>query len=327
MFGARELSYDNVFEKISPYDVFKYYIKDFEDVNVKFCSELRKDSTPTCSIFKTGDTLLYKDFGTGDCMNCVQYVQTRYNLTFFEALKVINSDFNLKLGGYATMPPTLNVVGVADKSIDINKIKERETYIQVQARDWNKNIDKSFWKDKYSITVKDLKKYNIIPLNYIWVNDNMINTDYITYGYFLGQIGDRELWKIYSPYSKTMKWISNVPKDVIQGARQLPEKGNKLYITSSLKDVIVLYKLGLNAIAPSSENTILPPDKIEEYKSRFGELVLFNDNDKPGIEASKTLSEVYGCTYIHIPIEYSQKDPSDFVKDYGYQKLKQVMGI
>lgn len=329
MFGARELSYKNVFEKISSYDVFKYYIKEFDDVGYKFCSELRQDSSPTCSIFKVGDTLLYKDFGTGECLNCVHYVQKRYNLEYFEALQVINVDFNLKLGSldYSNAKPTLDYYGVHNASVDVSKIKSRETVIEVQIRKWNKDVDKRFWKDKYSISVADLKRYNIQPLNYIWINGSMINVDVCTYGYYLGKEFDRDLWKIYSPYSKSMKWTSNVPKDIIQGDEQLPETGDKLYITSSLKDVIVLYKLGLSAVAPSSENTAIQVDKIKEYKSRFKELVLFNDNDEPGIDASKTLSKVYGCEYIHIPTAYKEKDPSDFVKNHGYNEFRRVMGI
>jgi len=328
MFGARELSYENIFSLISPYDVFNYYVYGFEEVNTKFRSELRQDNSPTCSIFRHEDTLLYKDFGTGECFSCVKYVQEKYRLTYREALKVINTDFNLKLGtNFDNLETTtLNYVGIPNKSFDITKVKDSETEIKVLERPWN-SLDKLFWKDKYSITVKDLKKYNVMPLQGVWINDNYIKPDSACYGYYIGKKSGIEYWKIYSPFSKNMKWVSNVPKHKVQGDRQLVKEGNVLYITSSLKDVIVLYKLGLHAVAPSSENTIIPKDKLENYRSRFGKLVLFNDNDGPGIRASKELSVVYNCDYTHIPTSYDEKDPSDFIKVHGYERFKTVMGI
>ena len=92
------LSKDVILSKITEYDIFRYYCSPFKEVNVKFCSELRKDHTPTVSIIKWKGKLLYKDFGYDDhTFDCFSYLQCKYNASFFDALKIIDSDFNLNL--------------------------------------------------------------------------------------------------------------------------------------------------------------------------------------------------------------------------------------
>src|SRR5690606_12979161 len=72
------------------------------------------------------------------------------------------------------------------------------------------------------------------------------------------QIDDK--FKIYRPFSpdKKYKWLSNTRIDNIQGMKQLPERGELLIITSSLKDCMVLRVLGYYAIAPMGEGMIIP---------------------------------------------------------------------
>ena len=124
------------------------------------------------------------------------------------------------------------------------------------------------------------------------------------------------------------KWFSNINREDVQGITQLPETGDTLYITSSLKDIIVLRKLGLNAIAPSAETTIIPEDIITMLKTRFKKLVIFYDNDNPGIIASNKHSKIYEASEIFVPFKYISediKDPSDFVEKYSYEELLDVI--
>tara|TARA_R100000908_G_C3720199_1_gene123274 strand:- start:461 stop:949 length:489 start_codon:yes stop_codon:yes gene_type:complete len=150
-----------------------------------------------------------------------------------------------------------------------------------------------------------------------------------SYGYYLGNRQGIARWKIYQPLQpRESKWFSNINREDVQGVTQLPETGDTLYITSSLKDIIVLRKLGLSAVAPSAETTIIPEDIIAELKSRFKKLVIFYDNDNPGIVASNKHSKIYEASEVCIPFKYLSegiKDPSDFVEEYGYEKLLNVI--
>ena len=48
--GYQILSAENILKKVTEYDIFKYYISGLEAPGKKFCSELRKDRNPSCSI-------------------------------------------------------------------------------------------------------------------------------------------------------------------------------------------------------------------------------------------------------------------------------------
>ena len=49
---------------------------------------------------------------------------------------------------------------------------------------------------------------------------------------------------------------------------------------------MTLYEYGIPAIAPCSENEFLSEKHYERIKSRFKHIVLFYDQDKPGLHAA-----------------------------------------
>ena len=98
MYGFKDdLTKENIFKKISSYDIFKAYCENFQEINKKFKSDLRPDDTnPSCYISQIKGDLLYTDFGEGS-YRAVDYVMRKFNLTFIEALLKLNEDFNLNL--------------------------------------------------------------------------------------------------------------------------------------------------------------------------------------------------------------------------------------
>ena len=84
---------------VSSFDIFKEYCQNFEEVDVPFKSEFRKDNNPSCRIgFIKGD-LLYTDFGNSEHLRAYDYVMKKYNLGFYEALCKVFNDFNLNNNG------------------------------------------------------------------------------------------------------------------------------------------------------------------------------------------------------------------------------------
>lgn len=65
----------------------------------------------------------------------------------------------------------------------------------------------------------------------------------------------------------------------------LPKHGEILVITKSMKDCMTLYSLGITAIAPISENCFLSEAQYKRLKERFKHIVVFYDNDRPGLRA------------------------------------------
>jgi hypothetical protein len=327
MYGKRELTSDNIRSRVSSFDLFSYYCEPFKEVNLKFCSELRKDTYPTCSIQAYEGRLFYKDFATGESFDDIGYIQKKYNVDFLKALAFINRDFNLDLSGQLEDSlPTMAFFGIPDKSIDIHALAKETAQIKVQIRPWDKVIDGTYWKDKYGFTVAQLKYFNIFPIKYFWINNKLYSGSKNTYGYYFGTEEGLERWKIYQPLGpKDKKWFSNIGKTILQGYKQLPDSGDLLFITSSLKDVVTLRKLGFYAIAPSAESTIIPEDIIAELKRRFKHVVIFYDNDDPGIVSADKHSKLYDVKSISVPITSKTKDPSDFVEKYNYEELLKII--
>ena len=116
--------------------------------------------------------------------------------------------------------------------------------------------------------------------------------------------------------------MSNTNSKQIQGYDQLPKQGDLCIITSSLKDVMCLFEMGIPAVAMQSEMRLPLRNQIEELKQRFKQVAIFYDNDftnpnNPGqAMAAKICKEYYPMSNIIIPDEYKLKDPSDYIAHF-----------
>ena len=135
-----------------------------------------------------------------------------------------------------------------------------------------------------------------------------------------------ELWRCYFPQRTFYRFITNWPSKKIQGYDQLPKKGKLLVITKSLKDVACLYSMNITAIAPCSENLFIPESILNNLKKRFEYIVVFYDNDRPGLfNMAKIRKEHPELTFTYIPKKYNSKDISDFYKDKGRKETLKLI--
>ena len=217
--------------KITEYDIFKYYCPSFLELRKKFKSELRKDNSPTVSIIPYNGRLLYKDFGSSEhAFDCFNYVKYKYGCSFIGALRIIDCDFNLGLS------PKNDVINftmgyMAYRQDKTPKFTESQVIIRKKKRLWTKE-DAKFWS-QYLVSKELLIKFAVEPISHFWVNSNRFSCKSISYAF---RFNNR--YKIYSPYDTKNKWLSNTKKTDVQDYKQLPTKGERLIITSSLKDVI-----------------------------------------------------------------------------------------
>ena len=84
-----------------------------------------------------------------------------------------------------------------------------------------------------------------------------------------------------------------------------------------MKDVMTLRSLGVYSIAPCSENSFLTESQLEKLKSRFKNIVLFYDNDLPGISNMNKIRKIYNIPCVWLPRNTKAKDISDYCKIYG----------
>lgn len=338
MFEIKEdLTTTNILKKVSEYDIFKYYCKNFQKIDVKFSSELREDNSPSCVISEYGGKLWYKDFGIPDkAIDCFSYVMKKFNMTFLQALGIINLDLNLNLKPYIEHNLDLQYVGLSNKQT-INNLKTNCSGYEAQQaklftptqRKWLES-DIRYWKNKYYIDVSRAERFGISPISKLQINDGKeFSLEFPSYCYLVDWSKGINYYKIYSPYSKSMKWLSNCKNYHYLGFNYLPWIGEKIIITKSLKDIVVLSLFNLPAIAPQSESQIISEEIYINIKKRFNNIYILFDNgvnDDAGIVGVKKNIEKYpDLIPIFIPDHYGVKDISDFIDLYRYKNTQKLL--
>ena len=300
-----------ILSKISEYDIFRHYCGNFRELGVKFCSELRKDSNPGCSIVEWNGKLLYKDFANEEhTFNCFSYVMYKYGVDFVSSLEMISRDFGLGLAAGNS-----NATAKFYRPPTAKYQTRQKSKIAIRSRAWTKD-DAKFWS-KYGISKSLLIQYNVIPIDYFWINLARFRVKDIGYAYKF-----KDGYKIYQPYDPENKWYSNVGTDTIQGYDQLPDSGEVVFITSSLKDVLTLVSMGYPAIAMQSEMVVPSKELVWDLSEKFTNIVLLYDNDfnsetNPGQTMAARVCKQYDFHNVCISQDHQSKDISDLVASYG----------
>jgi hypothetical protein len=197
------------------------------------------------------------------------------------------------------------------------KIKSKWLVASYSVRTWNQD-DAKFWSP-YNISSKILDYYTVKPLSSLTLakeNESFSITGSTLYGYFTKK---GELYRVYNPNNDKKKFM--IFGNYLQGWDQVGNK-NRLFICSSLKDIMSMRSLGINAdyIAPTSENSTI--DNILEWVNGYEEKYVIFDNDEAGIRMMQKYQNKYGIPFIHLKLS---KDISDSVKDYGADIVKEYL--
>ncbi len=306
---SKLITYDDILSKTDEYSIFEHYLGSFR-IGRAYNSPLRKDNTPSFAIFpdkKTG-SLLYKDMSTGDCGDAVKFVKTLFNLkNYKEALLRIEEDMNLQV-----------------KKENLTRIfyRRKPAKISIKRRSMS-NSDLEYWKS-YGIKKSTLDKFKVFSISAHATNEESFTKykrDELVFAY---KVFDK--FKIYRPLStnKSDKWRGNLGVLDIMGFEQLPETGKCLIITKSLKDVMLLYELGICAISPASETTVIPKAVINNIKSRFSKIIMLYDRDRAGVLYTRKNVKEHGLDFMFIKDKKS-KDISDFARNEGIEKAKELI--
>lgn len=299
---------------------FEYYL----NLEEKLCGQDVKmksvfnpnERTPSMYIYysQVKNDYRYKDFSTDNHGDSINLVQKIFNLsTRGETAHKIIEDYNQYV---------LN-----NGEVVIKEFKKHSKYkvTDFKTRSWN-NLDQKYWS-KYYLGSNDLELHNVYPLeNYIMTKEEDDETKELfisgqhIYGYFRK---DGTLYKIYQPKIKDSKFIK--VRDYIQGMDQLTMDKDYLVICSSLKDLMAFKKLGFKnaeAIAPDSENTLIPEHIIEACKRKYKNICTLFDNDEAGIRSMNKYHEKYALSYVLLDMK---KDLSDSIEEYGITKVRDTL--
>ena len=301
------ITLDWILSKVTEYDIYAKYIGQFK-VGMIYNSPFRKDKNPSFGIYYSKRTkqLLFKDHGTGECGNVIKFVslvtgKTEYNDILSDIVDKLNITNNTKLvSSKQYIPPTETVIGV---------VRQEFT-----------DVDINYWK-QFNISINTLKKFNVNSIKYYLCNGIVKGTYKRENPMYAYKVYNN--FKIYRPLAdKYTKWRNNLTDYDIQGYEQLPQKGDILFITKSMKDVMCLHEMGIPAVSPSSESTFLPKDVLEQLKTRFKRIIILFDRDVAGVKRSRKLSRETGLEAMFINKKFKAKDVSDAVKANNFEEIK-----
>ena len=296
--------------------VFEHYLKLTERLSgqsLKIKSAFNtSDKVPSMCIYTDSrGHYKFKDFSSGyggDGLNLVMHL---YNLDGRgKASFKIMDDYNIYISNNTYVP-------IAYKPHSKYVVSDYEM------RHWN-TLDQAYWKN-FKLSSGILEKHNVFPLAfYSMIKEDdghildsiSIKANFI-YGFFRE---DGTLYKIYTPKNKENKFIK--VKDYIQGSDQLEFKSKYLIITSSLKDLMCFKRLGINgieAIAPDSENSVIPENFMRPLLDKYQKIIVLFDNDEPGLKSAQKYKSKYGFEYVNLDMS---KDLSDSVRDHGVEAVR-----
>lgn len=301
--------------------VFEYYLHLSEkltgqDVKIKSIFN-PNDKTPSMYIYNSSSNIYkFKDFSTGKQGDAINLVQEIFKLsTRGESAHKIMSDYNEYL-----------LDNKEDYSVREFKKRSKYKIVDFTMRTWT-NLDEKYWT-KFHIGSKLLEFYKVSPLADYKLHKEeedesvkeLIIRNHNMYGFFRK---DGSLYKIYQPLVKDSKFLKI--RDYIQGSDQLTMKVPYLIICSSLKDIMAFTKLGYKnaeAIAPDSENTLIPEHVINAYRHKYKGIITLFDNDVAGIESMKKYQIKYDIPYVILELS---KDLSDSIRDHGINKTRDIL--
>lgn len=282
---------------VSDLAIYEFYLPKFK-IGELFLSPIRFERTASFNIFynKLGK-LVWKDFGNGKSGSATDLIMEMFDLSFKGALHKIEMDLSGQFLFFGLPPKTI-----------IYEIK-KDTDIKIKVRPFSQ-IDLDYW-----CTTEDvLKIFEIYSISDYWIDNQLFNIKNKDKCYAYHTNGK---FTIYFPDRLEHKWFKNTNSSIIYGFNQLPEKGDMLIITKSLKDIVFLSYFNINAIAPQSESIVIDDTQMKSLFNRFDNIVTLFDSDSAGNNLADKYWKKYAIYGLEIPKETNCKDFSELYKNKG----------
>ena len=322
---------ENIYLRVTEKAIFDFYFQPCY-IGRAYLSPLRNENRPSFALFHAtnggSDSLLYKDFGTGEVGNCFKFIQRLYNLTYPEAMQEVNYRFNLglkPLEGFICIKDLyiIHPQDVYRDPVTGNIEQKKLPEIKFEITKW-KGGWLEFWT-KYGISQKALEYYNVIPITNCYINDKWVLEAKNTRPAFVYLFKPEDIvyTKVYNPFSN-IKWLANQRGDMLEGMEQLlalHKEIEPIILTKSLKDVIALRMMKFRAVALRSETQRVSQEVINSLREISNNIISIMDNDATGIKKAKEIEDKFGIKPYFMP----QKDVSDTILQIGKDKTKEII--
>ncbi len=315
--------------------IFSYYldipvsdiIDSINNPSVKIQNKHRSERNPSIR-FENNNKLKMIDYGsrawTGDCFQIAGNILRRDCNNSSDFMIILNDIIeNLIKSNIRYIP------------IDIPVTTKKSELLEISI------LTRDLVRDDYnyynSYNIKQSSLINVFAIKNYWLNGVLNKYEYSRYdpcyAYYLGKIKDTILWKLYFPYRKYDRFITN-NRICIENIHELT--GNRfLIITKSIKDKILLKQilsdLNIQTVDVTnlrSESVTLSDDILDLIKLKYDTAFTLLDNDKAGKDAENIIAaraSIYPFFLVgQTHLNYS-KDLTDTSKEYGYPHVLELI--
>jgi len=325
--GRRKINLtpENILDKISEYDIFRYYMPTQDwTLNKVTYSPFRHENNPSFVIGNKRGFLSFIDFAdTNKRGNCFDFVRALFNLpTFDDVLRLIDKDFGL---GISTGRPTEEYKKIVSEYKQ-PELEKRYSIIQVKTRKFTKE-ELAYW-NSYHQDIQDLRDNNIYSIKELYLNKSKfpIKDTELRFGYLY----EGQYWKIYRPFAdKKSKWVpNNVPITSMDGKLDIVNC-ETAFINKSKKDYMVMKKVFPCCCAVQNEGIgCFSHENVEYLKANSDRQILSFDSDITGVQNSQQITKLFDFGYANVPRKYLAegiKDWADLAKAHGLESVEKVL--
>lgn len=306
-----------------------------KDLPCKIKSPFRDDDKrPSLSLFAKGDKVYWKDFGTGKGGTLIDMLSILWRVPYKETLLKIQYDIGQVI-------PSSSMVKRYNGKVQITHGSD----ISIKRRVW-KEHDDQYWSS-FGISRRMLRFCNVFPISHAFFTRKdsrktiCVSMEKFAYAYIENKDG-KVTFKLYQPFSQTMKWLSKHDRSVwdlwtqVFSYKEDHPECDSVIITSSRKDAMCIWEnIGIPAMSLQGEGYIPKAHVMGQVLGTFRHVYLWYDNDfnhtdghNPGQENAKALLDMFpSLRNIVIPSDYKAKDPSDLYRKYGKKVLKLIFDI
>lgn len=309
-------------QKLSQEEIMEHFLGFRVEPGKKYCSPLRKDKEPTCSFTQKNGKLYFVDFSGDFFGDCFDVVQRMYGVNFYKAVDIVAERFGL----------TNAKIAVEKKPVIYVEKESFKQYreIEITVRHWEAS-DFAYW-DRFKIDEKTLRFFQVFPIKHAFLDGTVTYTYSENDPAYAYRFGHKE-YKIYFPFRShnEMRFMSNTT--AIQGLRQIPKQGELLILSKSMKDIMVLRRLGFYAVAFQSESIVPKEEDIDPLLKGYERVISFYDWDRAGIRSANKIRKLYGIEPVFLSdgrfhtYDYKAKDIAEYIERHGVEKTKKLRAL
>jgi len=319
-----DLTIDSILARITPFDIFMFYMPNKWKVNESCLSPFRKENHPSFSINNRLGNLSFIDFTNtkykGDCFTFVKMLFNLNNID--DVLKMIDKDFNLGIHN-GKLGQEYKIITQKYEQPEVEG--KRYSLVQVLTRAFTKE-ELAYWNEFHQ-DISDLRKEHVYSIDKVYLNKRLfvLKDTELRFGYYYDGH-----WKIYRPHApKAYKWVpNNVPITHLEGKNNIINVENA-FINKSKKDYMVIKKLYPSTCAVQNEGmACFSNDNIEFLKANSKKQTLSFDSDIPGVTSSLDVTAKFGFDYCNVPRLYLKediKDWADLAKAHGMNTVEKCL--